>query len=58
MLDAASRSSLANAVFSGNLKIAQPQVNIADRDPDQHQAKGVVGSAMIGRLMRSAMTNS
>src|SRR5580765_785260 len=71
MLDAASMSSLSIAAFSGNLEIAQPQVNIADRHPDQHQAKGVLGigrkaeidpapfgdSAMIERLMLSAMTN-
>src|SRR6516162_11935553 len=32
--------------FPANLEIAQPQVNIADRDADQHQAESVPG---IGR---------
>src|SRR5712691_1840095 len=32
-----------NAAFSGNLKIAQPQVNVADRHADQHQAERVPG---------------
>src|SRR5712691_5462212 len=32
-----------NSAFSGKLEIAQPQVNIADRHADQHQAEGVFG---------------
>src|SRR5881628_255200 len=40
------RDARSRRLGNGGLEIAQPQVKMADRHPDQHQAKSVLG---IGR---------